>query len=174
MPLPYTKIELLSNLNQAYTKLDTEFDGIHSAYERDCRIEDNVSCCDIVAYQIGWGSLLISWEKLELAGKTPEMPAPGFKWNQLGELAHSFYQEQSKKSLHQLRKEFSELYQVLVDWINSLSEKELFQPKQRHWTGEKWPMAKWIQVNTIAPYRSARTKVRRWKKEMKIEQDRYT
>jgi hypothetical protein len=168
MPLPNTKNELLSNLRQAYVKLDAEFDAIDLEYERINGIEGNVSCCDIVAYQIGWGNLLVGWEKLELAGKIPEMPAPGFKWNQLGELAKSFYEEQSKISLQELRKEFAELYQVLVDWINSLSEKELFQPKQRHWTGEKWAMVKWIQINTIAPYRSARTKVRRWKKEMKI------
>jgi hypothetical protein len=168
MPLPNTKIELLNNLDQAYEKLDAEFDAVESEYERDCGIEGNVSCCDIVAYQIGWGSLLVGWEKLELAGKTPEMPAPGFKWNQLGELANSFYEEQSKKSLQQLRNEFSELHQVLVNWINSLSELELFQPQKRRWTGEKWAIAKWIQVNTVAPYRSARTKVRRWKKEMKI------
>ena len=161
-------MELLSNLNLAYEKLDGEFDTVETEYERDCGIEGNVSCCDIVAYQIGWGSLLVGWEKLELAGKTPEMPAPGFKWNQLGELANSFYEEQSKKSLQQLRNEFSELRQVLTNWINSLSELELFQLKQRRWAGEKWPLVKWIQVNTIAPYRSARTKVRRWKKEFKI------
>jgi hypothetical protein len=168
MPLPNTKDELLSILRQAYVKLDAEFNTIELEYERCDGIEGNVSCCDIVAYQIGWGSLLVGWEKIELAGKTPEMPAPGFKWNQLGELAKSFYEKQSKKSLQQLKKEFTELYQVLIEWINSLTEKELFQPKQRDWTGEKWAMVKWIQVNTIAPYRSARTKVRRWKKEMKI------
>ena len=28
---------------------------------------------------------LSDWEKLELAGKTPKMPAQGFKWNQLGD-----------------------------------------------------------------------------------------
>ncbi len=168
MPLPKTKIELLSNLNQAYEKLDAEFDTVESEYERDCDIEGGVSCCDIVAYQIGWGSLLLGWEKQELAGKTPKMPAPGYKWNQLGELANSFYEEHSKKSLQQLRDEFSELRQVLVNWIKSLSETELFQPHQRFWTGDKWAIVKWIQVNTVAPYRSARTKVRRWKKEMKI------
>lgn len=168
MPLPNTKIELLSNLNQAYEKLDSEFDAIDSKYERKCGIEGKVSCCDIIAYLIGWGRLLVGWEKIELAGKTPEMPAPGYKWNQLRRLADAFYEEHSKKSLQQLRNEFSELHQVLVSWINSLSDLELFQPQQRSWTGEKWPLVKWIQVNTIAPYRSARTKVRRWKIKLKI------
>ena len=77
MPLPNTKIELLNNLIQAYKKLDAELDAVESEYERDRGIEGNVACCDVVAYQIGWGSLLVGWEKLELAGKTPEMAAPG-------------------------------------------------------------------------------------------------
>lgn len=168
MPLPTTKDELLSNLKAAYEKLDKEFDVIDSDNERKHGIEGNVSCCDILAYQIGWGRLLTGWEKTELRGKKPEMPASGFKWNQLGELAKTFYTEQSKKSLQQLRKEFSQLHKELADWIDSLSEKELFQPAQRQWIGDKWAMVKWIQINTIAPYKSARTKVRRWKREMKI------
>ena len=51
-------------------------------------------------------------------------------------------------------------------WIDELSDEELFVPQQRRWSGDKWPLVKWIQVNTIAPYNSARTKVRRWKRSL--------
>ncbi len=168
MPLPTTKAELLQNLRQAYEKLDAEFDAVSSSHERVKGIEGNVSCCDIIAYQIGWATLLLGWDKQEQEGKLPAMPAPGFKWNQLGELAQSFYESESEKTLDQLRSEFSDVYHALVHWIDSLAERELFRPNQRQWTGEKWAMVKWIQINTVAPYRSARTKVRRWKKEMKL------
>ncbi|MFV0414860.1 MAG: ClbS/DfsB family four-helix bundle protein, partial [Chthoniobacterales bacterium] len=40
------------------------------------------------------------------------------------------------------------------------TDQELFESKQRIWAGEKWAVVKWIQVNTIAPYCSARTKLR--------------
>lgn len=123
---------------------------------------------DIIAYQIGWGKLLLSWDADEQAGNTPIMPAEGFKWNQLGELAQSFYQTHHVDSMVQLRSEFAQLYQQLTDWINGLSEQALFEPLVRHWTGEKWAMVKWIQINTIAPYQSARTKVRRWKRQHQL------
>lgn len=165
MPLPINKNELLENLKLAYEKLDNEFDSIAPESERICGLEGNVSCCDIIAYQIGWGKLLLGWEKDEQSGKLPHMPALDFKWNQLGELAQTFYKENSKKSLAQLRIEFEIIYQELIKLINSAPEIEIFQPFQRQWTGEKWAMVKWIQVNTIAPYKSARTKVRRWKRE---------
>ena len=168
MPLPTTKEEFLRNLNQAYEKLGSEFEVIGKEKERLKEIEGGVSCCDVVAYQIGWAKLLLAWEEQETNKKIPEMPAPGFKWNQLGELAQSFYEKESTKSLSQLRTEFEVVFQKVIDWVNSLKDKELFQPHQRKWTGDKWAIVKWIQVNTIAPYRSSRTKVRRWKKENEI------
>lgn len=165
MPLPASKSELLDNLNQATQKLDNEFNTIDLEIERTKEIEGNISCCDLLAYQIGWGKLLLGWEEQEKSGKKPCMPATGFKWNQLGELAESFYNEYSEENLTQLRKDFKKLNHSLVVWIESLTDQELFESKQRIWAGEKWAVVKWIQVNTIAPYCSARTKLRRWKQE---------
>ena len=172
MPLPKTKQELLINLKKSYEKLDAEFDAVTTCNERMTDIEGNISCCDVVAYQIGWGKLLMSWENNELNGKLVQMPCESFKWNQLGELAQHFYQQSRHLSLSQLRVDFNNVYQQLVDWITNLSTEELFTPQQRNWTGEKWSMVKWIQINTIAPYQSARTKVRRWKREQKNSKKR--
>lgn len=164
MPLPSTKAEFLTSLRKAYEKLDAELADIGPERERDAGMEGDISCCDLIAYQIGWGRLLMSWEAEEKAGQKPVMPTEGYKWNQLGPLARTFYAEAENKSLGDLRKEFSELFGELCRWIESLSEKELLVPHQRKWTGEKWPMMKWVQVNTVAPYGSARAKIRRWKR----------
>ena len=99
---------------ESYNKLDSAFDVVNSAHERKDGIEGNLSCCDIVSYQIGWANLLMSWEQQELAGKTPAMPNKGFKWNQLSDLAQSFYDESNEISLSQLSGKFSEKYEELV------------------------------------------------------------
>lgn len=117
---------------------------VNSAHERKDGIEGNLSCCDIVSYQIGWANLLMSWEQQELGGKTPAMPNKGFKWNQLSDLAQSFYDGSNEISLSQLSGKFSEKYEELVIWIEPLSEQELFEPHQREWTGDKWAIVKWI------------------------------
>ena len=64
-----------------------------------------------------------------------------------------------------MRADFERTVGEIVDMIEALPTADLFKPKMRKWTGEKWAMVKWIQINTIAPYSAARTKVRRWKKE---------
>jgi hypothetical protein len=165
MPIPTSKEELLSNLYEAYRKLDSEFDAVSIQMERHPGIEGNISCCDVLAYQIGWAKLPMGWDGSELKGRSPVMPAKGYKWNQLGSLAESFYEKNAEKSLKMLRAEFKNVFTKLIKWVESFSDTELFDLHQRQWAGEKWAVVKWVQVNTIAPYRSARTKVRRWKKE---------
>lgn len=53
MPLPSTKVELLKNLILAYEKLDGECAVIGNERKRVREMEGNVSCRDVVAYQIG-------------------------------------------------------------------------------------------------------------------------
>ena len=165
MPLPSSKNELLEKLHSAYEKLDSEFNEIPLSLERKNEVGDGISCCDVLAYQIGWANLLLNWDKTELSGGIPKMPAENFKWNQLGSLAIYFYEGSHKKLLNQLRAEFKLAHSQLTNWIMSLSDMDLFELHQRQWAGEKWALVKWIQVNTIAPYQSARTKVRRFKRE---------
>ncbi len=153
MPLPVTKTELLENLERAYTKLDSEFDEVNSVNERKQGIEGNISCCDVVSYQVGWANLLMDWEQQEFEAKVPIMPTKGFKWNQLGDLAQSFYDKNSEKSLSQLRVEFNESYQRPETWIVSLTERDLFEPHQRNWTGAKGQLIngfRWILLHLIA------------------------
>ena len=54
----------------------------------------------------------------------------------------------------------------LLHWIDSLSEDELFLPQQRAWatTKAQWPLWKWIHINSVAPFTSFRTQIRKWKK----------
>lgn len=164
MPIATHKADLLKELESAYARLHEEAASIPPALERCAGLEGGISPCDLIAYQIGWGRLLLSWDALEARGEAVDMPAPGFKWNQLGLLANSFHQARSGHTLERLLAEFELLVGRIRRFIDTCTEDELFRIGVRHWAGEKWPVAKWIQVNTIAPYKSARTKLRRWKK----------
>ena len=164
MSLPINKTQLLNSLQTAYSKLVEEAAAVPSDMERNPELEGGISPCDLIAYQIGWGRLLLSWDDLETHGETVEMPAPGFKWNQLGLLAKSFYKEQNDQTLMQLLAQFEALEKRVRFFIESNSEDTLFGIGNRHWAGQKWSIAKWIQVNTVAPYGSVSAKLRQWKK----------
>lgn len=53
--------------------------------------------------------------------------------------------------------------------IDELTDEELFKPHMRKWADEAtktatWEVYKFIHVNTVAPFGTFRTKIRKWKK----------
>lgn len=161
-----SKQELIDTIHSRYILLDAEFDGIDDSL-KDHRIpEVDKTPAEIIAYQLGWLTLVIGWDQAEREGRELQMPAPGYKWNQLGGLYQSFYDEYAELFLSELRRLFHEKEQRWLEWIGTLTEEELFSQGARKWTGDKpnWPMARWIHINSAAPFQSFRSKIRKWKK----------
>lgn len=164
MAIPATKAELLAALSTEYAKLMAESADIPQHLERDTSLEGNVSVADIIAYQVGWGHLLINWYKTGKNGALPVTPAEGFKWNQLGLLAAHFYATYKDRSLHQLQEDLRLVVKEVEAIINENSQEQLYSLNVYNWTG-KWPLGRWINVNTSSPYKSATAKIRKWKKQ---------
>lgn len=144
-----------------------EFEDVSNA-DKDVRYNEvDRTPQEIIAYQLGWMGLLRSWDRDELEGKPVFTPAPDYKWNQLGPLYQSFYDKYRNESLKELQNLFINEVESLVEWLNEFEEKEIFQPGGRKWaasTTANWPIWKWVHINTVAPFKSFRTKIRRWKK----------
>ncbi len=121
-----------------------------------------ISVRDLLAYQIGWGTLLIQWYQAGLQGKNPQIPGEGFtKWDYVG-LARHFYQKYNLKSFQEQLQTFS----LIVNDIIAIVEQEhqtgdLYQTGVWPWctlpSGKQWPLQKWITVNTVSPYKRAAT-----------------
>lgn len=119
-----------------------------------------ISVTDLIAYQIGWGKGVIRWYEAGVQGDQPEMPGDGFaKWDYVG-IAKHFYQKYSYDASNQQLKVFQET----VSRILQITEKEqqtgnLDQKGVWPWctlsSGKKWPLSKWIRVNTASPYKRA-------------------
>ena len=102
------------------------------------------------------------------AGKAVVTPAEGYKWNNLGGRYQSFYNAHQDGSLARPRRLFEEAVKDFAGWVDTLFEETVFQPGGRKWassTPSRWPVWKWIHVNTVAPFKSFRSKIRKWKKE---------
>lgn len=121
----------------------------------------------MIAYQLGWINLILSWEQQEQQGMTVATPHPDYKWNKLGGLYKSFYKQYEEYSLQELVDLFQESERQIIQLIENLTNDELFQSGERKWassTSANWPIWKWIHINTVAPFKSFRTKIRKWKK----------
>ncbi len=121
---------------------------------------------EMISYQLGWLNLVMSWDRDELAGKEVITPAPNIKWNKLGELYQGFYRTYDKYPLSKLRQMFTKTVDQFIEWLSSIDDNTLFQAGVRKWTvtSANWPMWKWVHINTVAPFKSFRTQIRKWKK----------
>ncbi|ASA19385.1 ClbS/DfsB family four-helix bundle protein [Paenibacillus donghaensis] len=161
-----SKQELIDEIKNTYAKLDAEFDQLPEAL-KDKRVDEvDRTPSEVLSYQLGWIHLLLQWDQDEQQGLEVQTPAPGYKWNNLGGLYLSFYEKYGQYSLEEQRRLLADGLEELYCWIASLSDEELNKPNQRKWatTNAMWPVEKWIHINTVAPFKSFRAKIRKWKK----------
>lgn len=157
------KSPLSKSIKQEYNRLVSVVSALNS-YHRDARNIDNmhekISASDLIAYQIGWGKLLITWYESGLKGEIPQMPGEGFvKWDYKG-IARHFY----KKYAFDGESEQSQVFHDVVAKILSFTEHEyktgnLDKIGIWNWctlaSGKEWPLSKWIKINTASPYKRA-------------------
>jgi len=166
MPAYESKKALANEIMRTYLLLDKEFDGIPIDKE-EYRIADvDRTPREMIAYQLGWLNLLLGWERDEKAGKAVITPSPAYKWNELGLLYKDFYDIYAGLPLNELRPLLKQRVLEICEWIEVLEEEDLFVAGRRKWTvtSANWPMCKWIHINSVAPFKSFRTKIRKWKR----------
>lgn len=162
------KKELIATIEKTYRLFAGEFDAVPAGEMKVRFSAVDKTPQEMLAYQLGWLALVMSWEQDELQGKMVITPSPDYKWNQLGLLYQHFYTEYSSYSLQELRTLLDERVALWCAWVGRLSDEELFTPGVRQWTvtNAKWPLWKWIHINSVAPFMSFRTKIRKWKKNL--------
>lgn len=159
--------DLISEISNCSTLFIQEFDDIDEKDKN--RLIEGVdrTPTQMIAYQLGWMKLILDWEKKEKQGYTVVTPTSDYKWNKLGGLYESFYKEYSNYSLKELSLKFIDVKEEIIALINGYTDIELFECRGRNWassTPSNWPIWKWIHINTVAPFKSFRTKIRKWKK----------
>ena len=163
------KEELKTEIRKTFEKYISEFDNIPEAL-KDIRVDEvDRTPAENLAYNVGWTTLVLKWEEDERNGLPVKTPSDEFKWNQLGELYQWFTDTYAPLSLTDLKNMLNENVTALYAMIDSMSEDELFQPHMRKWADDATKTAvgevyKFIHVNTVAPFGTFRTKIRKWKK----------
>ena len=98
-----SKIELTNAIKSSYKKYIDEFENISEDF-KDKRFEEvDRTPAENLAYQVGWTTLLLKWEKDEKIGLEVHTPSENFKWNNLTELYRWFNKEYSHLALAELK-----------------------------------------------------------------------
>ncbi len=121
----------------------------------------------IIAYQIGWGQLLISWYEAGVQQKKIIMPGEGFStWN-YSALAERFRQKYHLDgAIQQIALLDQTVHAILVFVEKEYQSGQLDKTGVWDWctlpSGKMWPLSKWVQVNTVAPYKRAASSIKKF------------
>ncbi|MFT3912205.1 MAG: ClbS/DfsB family four-helix bundle protein [Ferruginibacter sp.] len=166
MPVPQNKDQLIEAITINAEKLNIEFKNIPADLAKLKNMEGHakgtkMSACDLVAYLVGWGELVLKWNRKKMKNQTPDLPDTGYKWNELGKLAQKFYKDYEGNSFKEMIKKFNKTVSGILELIEEKTNEQLYEMP---WY-EKWSLGRMIQFNTSSPYSNARTRIRKWKKQ---------
>jgi hypothetical protein len=81
--------------------------------------------------------------------------------NELGRLAQKFYRDYEDDDFHTLREKLDQVVDEILDMVENMDNLELYE---KPWHG-KYPFGRMVQFNTSSPYKNARSRIRKWKRE---------
>ena len=85
--------ELIAEIRKRAELFIAEFDDVPASELHTLKDGVDRTPAQMLAYQLGWMDLLLGWERDEQAGREVVTPAPGYRWNRLGDLYSAFYEQ---------------------------------------------------------------------------------
>ncbi|MBD3163544.1 MAG: ClbS/DfsB family four-helix bundle protein [Candidatus Eisenbacteria bacterium] len=159
MPIPRTRRELIDQIDGSFDKLAADLASIgRDDAERPC-VED-WSVKELLAVRAWWTESVVGWIEAGRRGEVPDLPAPGYGWNETPRLNADLARAARKEPYEVVRSRLEHGFRRVRTVIDALDDRELLEVGAFDWAG-KWPIARWISINTARQYQTARTMIRR-------------
>lgn len=159
MPIPRTRNELIELITTSFDKLRTELDhGGPALKELTC--VDTWSVKDLLAVRLWWTESVVEWIEAGRRGETPVTPATGYGWSDTPRLNADLVEAAHQTPYETIRSRLEAGVARALATIDSLDDTELLEVGVFEWAG-KWPISRWLSINTARQYATARTSVRR-------------
>jgi len=159
MPIPATRAELEGQVSSSYEKLRLELDEAGARIGRLPCVDD-WTVKDLLAVRAWWTESVIDWVEAGTRGEVPVTPAQGFRWSETPRLNAEIVRRSRRESFRSIRERLESGYQRAVRTIDSLNDRDLLEPHAFQWAG-RYPVSRWISINTARQYTTARTFIRR-------------
>ena len=159
MPIPKTRKELVDQVRSSFDKLRAELDAAGPGIA-DTVCVDDWTVKDLLAVRLWWTEHVIDWVEAGQRGEAPVTPAAGYRWSETPRLNADVIKASKHLAFDAIRTDLESGYRRVMDTIDSLNDEELLDSEVFAWAG-KYPISRWISINTTRQYVTARTYVRR-------------
>jgi hypothetical protein len=159
MPIPKTREELADLLADTYARLAAELDSAGSGVALLPCVDD-WTVKELLAVRAWWSEAVVGWIEAGRRGERPVTPAPGFGWSETPRLNREIARASRDEPWASVRGRLEAGYRRAVATVRALDDEELLAVGAFPWAG-RWPLARWLSINTARQYTTARTFVRR-------------
>ena len=163
MPIPRTRTELTDLVGSTFAKLQAEIEAAGPRAGSLPRVDD-WTVKDLLAVRVWWTEHVIDWIEAGLRGETPVTPAEGYRWRETPRLNADIVRKSRRESYRSLRTRLQHAFERVMDTIDSLDDRQLLGVGAFAWVG-KYPVSRWLSINTARQYTTARSFIRRALKE---------
>ncbi len=154
---------LIDQIEAAWDKLNDELSGLDAAAANWICVDD-WSVKDMLAVRLWWTRSVLNWVEAGRRGNVPVTPAKGYRWNETPRLNAAIVNTARKRTFNAIVTDLRRQYRRLLVTIDDLEDRELLEPHVFAWAGS-YPIARWLSINTTRQYQTARTYVRRARKQ---------
>ena len=170
MGVPQNKQELLDAIRTTYVALAADLASVPPERAEEPTLDGHaqgtqMSVSNLVAYLIGWNQLVLKWSDGMAKGIAVDFPETGYKWNELGRLAQTFYTDHAGTGFVDLLDALAKVNARIVALVEQETDASLYG---RPWY-QTYTKGRMIQFNTSSPYANARKRLRKWKKINQID-----
>lgn len=116
---------------------------------------------DLVAHLAEWQLMFLTWYEDGLRGRTPKMPAPGYKWNETPKLNRAIWAKHRFRSAPAVTARFDAGFNRILEIVDALTPEQLLMSGHFRWTGNN-ALATYLAPNTASHYRFALKMIKRW------------
>ena len=160
MPIPRTRPELIELVRSKFEGLAAELMSIDERTADRVCTEEGWTVREILCVRVRWTEMVLQWIRAGRAGVTPDTPAAGYSWRETPQLNRDIVAASVEKTFDELLRALHQGVEQVLVCIDELSDRELLDAGVFEWAG-KWPISRWISVNTATQYASARTLIRK-------------
>lgn len=140
--------------------LEVDADGMSAAELGALVCVDDWTVRDLCAVRLWWATSVVQWIAAGRAGGELDLPAPGYSWRETPALNQSIVARAASSRLDSVLLKLAKAHRDVLDVIDSLDDTELLQPGRFEWAG-RYPLARWISMNTARQYKTAATAIHR-------------
>jgi len=158
MPIPTTRVELIEQVSGAFAKLQEVLQRAGPAAALRVCVDD-WRVKDVVAVRAWWTHAVIDWVEAGKRGESPSLPASGYRWNETPRLNDDIVAGAAESPYDSVCDRLEEGFERALECIDSLTDAELLDVGVFPWAG-KWPVSRWISINTARQYTTASRFVR--------------